>query len=635
MFGFPALRGRVAILCSIAAICLLSASPRADEQSVTWTNLVNASVSAENTLTKTGGQNQVDDAGATSGEELTAGEGYVEFTVGAANMEALVGLNHGSQGTWHHEIDFAFRFMPSGSADVMENGVYLNGGDTPYTVGDRFRIAVVDGRVRFSRNGIFLTESTNPVTYPLVLDVSMFSLGAAVADAVLGVTPPPPPGGGFFETSGFQTPRPRYTPDQINAFLPPGGVAGAFQFPAPYNTAAVRLTDASLCAEGQDCLWYAGYSYWRNINNHVGSADMYIFLGTDPARGGAGPTLIRYNKALDAVQDVQPMFDEASPYRYSTGEGWYFSAQFPTRLYTTRVGSSQLRRYDILFRQFETAPVFDLSACARPRICPRGAVSITQAHSSDDDLVHSATVQNANWQRIGCVVYQTAARRFLYFAPPRHYALDECHVDKSGRWLLLLETRADGARHNRVVNLANGKIRTIEDVEGALGHLDMGHGYAIGADTFSALPNATIRLDFPVATTTRPIGPMVHFNNRWDVAAANHIAHGNARPLMTGERRYACGSNASRVGDVADEVVCFFADGATNADGALDVLVVAQVLTDLDAAGGNDVDGDDYEQTPKGNLDVTGRYFLWTTNLGGGRLDAVLVKIPAERLTGR
>jgi hypothetical protein len=85
---------------------------------------------------------------------------------------------------------------------------------------------------------------------------------------------------------------------------------------------------------------------------------------------------------------------------------------------------------------------------------------------------------------------------------------------------------------------------------------------------------------------------------------------------------------------MADEIVCFPLDSARNADGSLSVLVVAQVLTDLDAPGGGDVDGDDYEQTPKGNLDVTGRYFLWTTNLGGGRLDAVLVKIPAERFGG-
>ena len=49
-------------------------------------------------------------------------------------------------------------------------------------------------------------------------------------------------------------------------------------------------------------------------------------------------------------------------------------------------------------------------------------------------------------------------------------------------------------------------------------------------------------------------------------------------------------------------------DAGRNSDGSLDVLVVAQVMTDLDAAGGRDSDGDDYEQTPKGNLDVSGRY---------------------------
>jgi hypothetical protein len=30
-------------------------------------------------------------------------------------------------------------------------------------------------------------------------------------------------------------------------------------------------------------------------------------------------------------------------------------------------------------------------------------------------------------------------------------------------------------------------------------------------------------------------------------------------------------------------------------------------------------------------MDVTGRYFIWTANAGGNRLDAFLVKIPAER----
>ena len=58
------------------------------------------------------------------------------------------------------------------------------------------------------------------------------------------------------------------------------------------------------------------------------------------------------------------------------------------------------------------------------------------------------------------------------------------------------------------------------------------------------------------------------------------------------------------------------------------VLVVAPVMTNLDAAGG----GDDYSKLPKGNLDRTGQYFIWTSNAGGNRLDAFIVKVPVQRL---
>jgi hypothetical protein len=53
-------------------------------------------------------------------------------------------------------------------------------------------------------------------------------------------------------------------------------------------------------------------------------------------------------------------------------------------------------------------------------------------------------------------------------------------------------------------------------------------------------------------------------------------------------------------------------------------------MTDLNASGG----GDDYGKTPKGNVDVTGKYFLWTSNVGSNRLDAFLVKVPNEVLYG-
>lgn len=448
-------------------------------------------------------------------------------------------------------------------------------------------------------------------------------------DAIVGSSIAP---GGFVEKAGAQTFRARFTAAQIATFLPAAGPTGRFTFPAPYNTEGVRLTGVADCAGGQDCLWPVGYSYWRNINNHAALDTMYVVLGFDRGRGGAGPSLISYNKLTDQVINLGPLFSTDSPFSYSTTEGWYFSGTAATRLYTFLPGTAVLRGFDVLTRQFDATPAIDLAACPRPSVCPNDAAFIFQPHSSDDDRVHSATVQNAAFQRLGCVVFD--AGRFVYVPIRAGYTLDECHVDKSGRWLLVLETQADGKLDNRVFDVATGAQTALTDAAGALGHLDTGFGYAVGADNYNALPNASILLTFPITTTDRPLGPVVHFNKRWDIAAANHIAHGNAIAGRPPEDQYACGSNASRVADMADEIICFPLDPNRHADGSLDVLVVGQVMTDLDAPGGNDSDGDDYEQMPKGNLDVTGRYFIWTANLGGNRLDAFLVKVPAELLVG-
>jgi len=75
----------------------------------------------------------------------------------------------------------------------------------------------------------------------------------------------------------------------------------------------------------------------------------------------------------------------------------------------------------------------------------------------------------------------------------------------------------------------------------------------------------------------------------------------------------------------ANEILCY------RLDGSLDVLVVAPNLTSLDASGGG---SDDYAKLPKGNLDVTGEYYIWTGNAGTNRLDAFIVRIPKARLTG-
>src|SRR5688572_9672401 len=166
-----------ALLLFVVAVAVFSLTTRAQDQRVIWTNLVNTAVDSTGTvLRKTGGCDGCDDAGATSQQELSAGDGYVEFTVGEATTFWMAGLGHGNDSAGFGDIDFGFRFNGLGAADVIENGTYA-GGDTPYAPGDVFRVAVVNGRVQYSRNGRYLKESARVPQYPLLLDASLGSLG--------------------------------------------------------------------------------------------------------------------------------------------------------------------------------------------------------------------------------------------------------------------------------------------------------------------------------------------------------------------------------------------------------------------------------------------------------------------------
>lgn len=176
---------RVGALGTLAVGVILASSSgavNAAERYVDWTNQVNVTARG-NTLQKTGGCQGCDDAGAVSRQVIRTGDGYVEFTVAEPNTFWLAGLNHDDNGTRYNDIDFAFRFNGAGQADVMENGVYQSGGDTTYASGDVFRVAVVGGRVQYSKNGRLLRESRQTPQYPLVLDVALGSTGATIQNA--------------------------------------------------------------------------------------------------------------------------------------------------------------------------------------------------------------------------------------------------------------------------------------------------------------------------------------------------------------------------------------------------------------------------------------------------------------------
>ena len=279
---------------------------------------------------------------------------------------------------------------------------------------------------------------------------SLLSLGPARAQASVP--------GGFVENAGSTEVRPKLTAAEIQALLPS---RGPFMFPAPYGTAGVRLTNSTDCA-GSDCVYPVGYSYWRNLNNHVGSNTMYIFLGLKSTAGGAGPTLFTYDKVTEEVVNAGPLFAAGSKYRGYTAEGWYFSATLPTVLYLN--DGAKMLRYDVVSKQFTT--VYD----AAPQF--GSDKYIWQMHSSDDDRVHIATLRAlASGAMLGCLAYKSDTAQFQYF--PAIGTLDECHVDHSGRWLLMLED-VDGAFQldNRIIDLQTGSERTLLDQNGAVGHAE-------------------------------------------------------------------------------------------------------------------------------------------------------------------
>jgi len=417
--------------------------------------------------------------------------------------------------------------------------------------------------------------------------------------------------GGFMESATGVGLRPTLSAAEISTFLPS---RGTFTFPSPYRTTGIRLSNAADCG-GADCVLPVGYSYWSNINNHAGSDTMLIFLGLNRQKGGGGPTLFSVNKRTGVTANLGPLFPADHPLSWSTGEGWYFSATRPTTLYLN--DGPRLVRYDVVAKTSET--VFDAAS-------QFGADKyLWQAHSSADDQVHSATLrQSSTYEMLGCVVYNERTKRTSWFAKKGDF--DECQIDRSGRWLVTKEN-VDGlnGEDNRIIDLQTDTEQVLIDPNGASGHSDLGFGYMIAEDNFNRFPGAVRRWNLasdmsggqPAAVAGQ--GELVYQLASWS-SGLGHIAFGDARPEQPIDQQMACASNASREAlPRVNEIVCF------RLDGSLDTLVVAPNLTDLNASGGG---ADDYSKLPKGNIDVTGEYFIWTANAGTGRLDAFVVRVP-------
>src|SRR5215831_2025856 len=271
--------------------------------------------------------------------------------------------------------------------------------------------------------------------------------------------------GGFLEQTTTAETRPRPTvplPDR-----------GPFDFPPPYGTRGIRLTNASDTGGG-DALWYCGYSYWPNINAHVGQAELLVFLGVDRQRGGAGPSLWSVDKTTDQVTPRGPIFPPEHALSWSTGEGWYWSATAPTILYASDL--ARLYRVDV-------APVLAGGVATITTVADvtrqfPGTVG-WQWHTAHDGAVHSATRKDGTtYAAEGALVYvEGAASPWSFYAARGAY--DECQIDPSGAWLLTKDNVDERAGEDNLIYRVGSfhDPRVLYDEEGAGGHSDSGFGY--------------------------------------------------------------------------------------------------------------------------------------------------------------
>ena len=92
----------------------------------------------------------------------------MEITASETTTYRMIGLSKGNTNASYEDIDFAL-YLALGQLRVYENltskGTFGN-----FATGDKLRIAVVGGVVKYSRNGSVFYTSTKTPTYPLLVD---------------------------------------------------------------------------------------------------------------------------------------------------------------------------------------------------------------------------------------------------------------------------------------------------------------------------------------------------------------------------------------------------------------------------------------------------------------------------------
>ncbi len=173
---------------------------------LTWTDGSNVAISGDS-LSKTG-TNSAWDAGAISTNSIESGDGFVEFTATETDKARIAGLANGNTDNSLSDIEFGIELRSDGVVEIFESGT-SRGTAGSYSSGDRLRVELKAGIVKYYVNGsavytsgvtptyplrvvrylkngaVLYTSSTSP-SYPLHGEAAMYSVGGTLVDVAMG-----------------------------------------------------------------------------------------------------------------------------------------------------------------------------------------------------------------------------------------------------------------------------------------------------------------------------------------------------------------------------------------------------------------------------------------------------------------